>query len=197
MLFDSHHAICELIYVTLILFALHYIQQNARSDVYKRQSLLDNIMIGRIGTEQMSGASIVNQLIFVYNLCIFGGVSGAGIFTAQYFGQKDNEGVRQTFRYKLWMAVILTIGTTLLLLTVGENLISMYLQGDGTAQQIADTLNYGKQYLDIMLLGLPPFMMVQIYSSTLRECGETVLPMKAGVVAICVNLLFNYLLRCV
>ena len=45
-----------------------------------------------------------------------------------------------------------------------------------------------------MLLGLPPFMMVQIYSSTLRECGETVLPMKAGVVAICVNLLFNYLL---
>ena len=29
-------------------------------------SLLDNIMIGRIGTEQMSGASIVNQLIFVY-----------------------------------------------------------------------------------------------------------------------------------
>ena len=157
-------------------------------------SLLDNIMIGRIGTEQMSGASIVNQLIFVYNLCIFGGVSGAGIFTAQYFGQKDHEGVRQTFRYKFWMAVILTIGTILLFFTVGENLISMYLQGEGTAQQIADTLKYGKQYLDIMLLGLPPFMMVQIYSSTLRECGETVLPMKAGVVAICVNLLFNYLL---
>ena len=41
-------------------------------------SLLDNIMIGRIGTEQMSGAAIVNQLLFVYNLCLFGGVSGAG-----------------------------------------------------------------------------------------------------------------------
>ena len=45
-------------------------------------SLLDNIMIGRIGTEQMSGAAIVNQLIFVYNLCMFGGLAGAGIFTA-------------------------------------------------------------------------------------------------------------------
>ena len=43
-------------------------------------SLLDNIMIGRIGTEQMSGAAIVNQLLFVYNLCLFGGVSGAGNF---------------------------------------------------------------------------------------------------------------------
>lgn len=157
-------------------------------------SLLDNIMIGRIGTEQMSGAAIVNQLIFVYNLCIFGGVSGAGIFTAQYFGQKDHEGVRQTFRYKLWMAVILTAITIILFLTAGGSLISMYLKGDGTAQEIRDTLIYGKQYLWIMLLGLPPFMMVQVYASTLRECGETVLPMKAGIVAVLINLIFNYLL---
>ena len=45
-------------------------------------SLMDNIMVGQIGTEQMSGVAIVNQLLFVYNLCIFGGLSGAGIFTA-------------------------------------------------------------------------------------------------------------------
>ena len=150
-------------------------------------SLLDNIMIGRIGTEQMSGAAIVNQLIFVYNLCIFGGVSGAGIFTAQYFGQKDHEGVRQTLRYKLWMAVILTALTIVLFLTAGDSLISMYLRGEGTAQEIRDTLVYGKQYLWIMLLGLPAFMMVQVYASTLRECGETVLPMKAGIVAVLIN----------
>lgn len=42
-------------------------------------SLLDNIMVGQVGTEQMSGVAIVNQLLFIYNLCIFGGVSGAGI----------------------------------------------------------------------------------------------------------------------
>lgn len=157
-------------------------------------SLLDNIMIGRIGTEQMSGAAIVNQLIFVYNLCIFGAVSGAGIFTAQYFGQKDHEGVRQTFRYKLWISAVLTIGTVLLFLTAGDQLINMYLHGEGTAQELAATLKYGKQYLLIMLAGLPPFMMVQIYASTLRECGETMTPMKAGVVAVCINLVFNYLL---
>ena len=95
-------------------------------------SLLDNIMIGRIGTAQMSGAAIVNQLLFVYNLCIFGGVSGAGIFTAQYFGQKDHEGVRQTFRYKFWLAIILTVGTIALFLTAGEPLIRMYLNGEGS-----------------------------------------------------------------
>ena len=66
-------------------------------------SLLDNIMIGQVGTEQMSGAAIVNQLIFVYNLCMFGGVSGAGIFTAQYFGQGNEEGVRDAaYHYVLF-----------------------------------------------------------------------------------------------
>lgn len=157
-------------------------------------SLLDNIMIGRIGTEQMSGAAIVNQLIFVYNLCIFGGVSGAGIFTAQYFGQKDTEGIRHTFRYKLWLAVILTAATIVLFLTAGDALIQMYLSGEGTPEEIAATLMYGKQYLVIMLIGLPAFMVSQIYASTLRECGETVLPMKAGVASVLVNLCFNYIL---
>ena len=46
-------------------------------------SLLDNIMVGQLGTAQMSGVAIVNQLLFVFTLCIFGGCSGAGIFTAQ------------------------------------------------------------------------------------------------------------------
>lgn len=157
-------------------------------------SLLDNIMIGRIGTEQMSGAAIVNQLLFVYNLCLFGGVSGAGIFTAQYSGLKDHEGVRQTFRYKLWLVFILTIATILILLTSGEALIGMYLKGEGSAAALEATKRYGMQYLKIMLVGLPPFMISQVYSSTLRECGETVPPMKAGVAAVLVNLVFNYLL---
>lgn len=157
-------------------------------------SLLDNIMIGQIGTEQMSGVAIVNQLLFVYNLCLFGGVSGAGIFTAQYFGQKNQEGVRQTVRFKIWMVSLITLFTVILLLAAGGPLISFYLQGDGTVESAAATLRYGREYLQIMLPGLIPFMLVQVYSSTLRECGKTILPMKAGVIAVFVNLILNYLL---
>lgn len=157
-------------------------------------SLLDNIMVGQIGTEQMSGVAIVNQLIFVYNLCIFGGLSGAGIFTAQYFGQKDDEGIRYTFRFKIWMGVILTVLASLVFLVGGEALISNYLNGSSDGGDLAAALRYGKQYMWVMLTGLPAFMMVQIYASTLRECGETMVPMKAGVVAVVINLVFNYLL---
>ena len=74
-------------------------------------SLLDNIMVGRVGLEQMTGVSIANQLQFVYNLAIFGIVSGAGIFCAQYFGCKDMKGVRNAFRVKLiFCAVLCVIG---------------------------------------------------------------------------------------
>ena len=157
-------------------------------------SLLDNIMVGQVGTEQMTGVAIVNQLIFVYNLCIFGGVSGAGIFTAQYFGQKDEEGVANTFRFKLWLAVILTGITVVIFLLFGEPLIQMYLNGSQDGGDTAAVLRYGKDYLAVMLVGLAPFMLVQVYASTLRECGRTVVPMKAGIAAVFVNLIFNYLL---
>ena len=157
-------------------------------------NLLDNIMVGRLGTEQMSGVSIVNQLIFVYNICIFGGVSGAGIFTAQYFGQKDSEGVRYTFRFKLWMTTILTVGAILLFLFCDDLLINLYLSGSSDGGDLLAALEYGQRYLRIMLIGLPAFMILQVYASTLRECGETVVPMKAGMAAVLVNLVFNYFL---
>lgn len=157
-------------------------------------NLLDNVMVGRLGTEQMSGVSIVNQLIFVYNICIFGGVSGAGIFTAQYYGQKDDEGIRHTFRFKIWMTLIVTAGAVLLFFFLDEPLINLYLNGSSDGGDLLAALNYGREYLRIMILSLPAFMILQVYASTLRECGETVIPMKAGMVAVFVNLVFNYLL---
>lgn len=157
-------------------------------------SMLDNIMVGRIGTEQMSGVAIVNQLIFVLNLGIFGAVAGPGIFGAQYYGCKDYKGVRDTMRFKLVASLIVcTIGIGIFILW-GDPLIQMYLHDGGSDGDVVRTLHYGKQYLWITLVGLVPFALVQTYASTLREAGETVVPMKAGLVAVAVNLLGNYLL---
>ncbi len=175
-------------YKSVLLIAVPIMIQNGISNFV---NLLDNIMVGRLGTEQMSGVSIVNQLFFVYMLCMFGGLAGAGIFTAQYYGQKDDEGVRNTFRYKIWMALILTAIAVILFVTKGDSLIRMYLQGEGNVEA---TFMYAKQYLSILIFSLPGFMIVQTYASTLRECGQTMVPMKASVIAVCVNLVFNYLL---
>lgn len=156
--------------------------------------LLDNIMVGQIGTEQMSGIAIVNQLFFVFNLAIFGAISGAGIFTAQFFGQKNQQGVQHTFRFKMHICIALTVLGIFIFSLFGRQLIGMYLQGEGNGLSLEAALEYGEQYMWIMFIGLLPFAVESAYSGTLRECGETVVSMKAGVVAIGVNLLLNYIL---
>lgn len=157
-------------------------------------SLLDNLMVGRIGTEQMSGVAIVNQLVFVFNLCIFGAVSGAGIFTAQFFGHGDYEGVRNTFRFKFMISVAFAVIGIAVFVVGGPQLISLFLHEGGESGNIEQTLLYGEKYLHWILLGLVPFALSQVYSGTLRETGETVVPMAAGVTAVFVNLIFNFLL---
>lgn len=157
-------------------------------------SMLDNIMVGNVSAEQMSGVSIVNQLIFVFNLMIFGAVSGAGIFGAQFHGSGDTKGVRDTFRFKMLSCLLLTGAGILIFMCFGDSLIRMYLQGEGDALQIEACFGYAKQYLWIMLIGFVPFCVSQCYASTLRETGETILPMVSGIVAVVVNFCFNLVL---
>lgn len=157
-------------------------------------SLLDNIMVGRIGTIPMSGVSIVNQLMFVFNLCVFGASSGAGIFTAQFFGSGNHKGVRDTFRFKLMICTLLSLLGVGIFVLGGENLIGLYLMGEGDPADAAHALGYGMSYLHVMLLGLLPFALANAYASTLRETGQTMVPMVGGVAAVCVNLVLNYVL---
>ena len=157
-------------------------------------SLLDNIMVGQVGTAQMSGVSIVNQLLFVFNLCIFGATSGAGIFTAQFHGSQDIEGVRNTFRFKILAGAAITALGIAIFLSFGDPLIQLYLQGEGNPEDAIEIAQYGKKYLLLMLWGLPAFAMSNAYASTLRESGQTVMPMVASTSAVFVNLGLNYAL---
>lgn len=157
-------------------------------------NLLDNLMVGQVGTEPMSGVAIVNQLIFVFNLSLFGALAGPGIFTAQYYGSGDNAGVRETFRAKWYVALTLVAAFCAAYLGFGRQLISLFLHEGEEALDLAVTLQHGEAYLHVILLQTLPFAVVQVYASTLRETGETLLPMKAGIAAVFVNLVFNYLL---
>lgn len=157
-------------------------------------SLLDNIMVGQVGTVPMSGVSIVNGLLFVFNLCIFGASSGAGIFTAQFHGSGDQEGIRHTFRFKFLICLAIGILGIGLFLIAGQPLIGLYLTGEGDAAMAEGAMTHGLAYLRVMLWGLLPFALANAYASTLRETGETIVPMVGGICAVLVNLVLNYIL---
>ena len=157
-------------------------------------ALLDNIMVGQVGTLQMSGVSVANQLIFIFNLCVFGANAGAGIFGAQFHGSGDKEGILHATRFKILMSLLLSIGAILLFNFCGPNLISLYLQGEGSAEDAAQTLTFGFEYMQIMLWGLVPFALTNVYATTMRECNRTMLPMVGSVVAVLTNLALNFVL---
>lgn len=178
-------------YKMLLLIAIPMIVQNGITNLV---NMLDNMMVGQLGTELMSGVAISNQLIFVFNLTIFGAVAGAGIFGAQFHGSGNTEGVRNTFRFKIVICMIVAVIFIGIFIIFDSQLISLYLHQSDDGSNLALTLAEGRKYLRIMLIGLLPFALNTAYVGTLRETGETVLPMKAGITAVLVNLVFNWLL---
>ena len=178
-------------YKRYIALALPMIIQKAVTNLV---SFLDNIMVGQLGTEQMSGVAIVNQLIFVYNLAVFGAVSAASIFGAQYFGKGNHKGHMYSFRFKLYAALTVTALTILLFVAKGESLISLYLTDTSGSGATGAALQYGLQYLIIMMAGLIPFAVNQSYATNIKETGQTLLPMIASFVAVGSNAILDYLL---
>ncbi len=157
-------------------------------------NMLDNLMVGSVGTEAMTGVAVANQLIFVFNLCIYGAVSGAGIFTAQFFGKGDNEGVRYTFRFKIYISLLISLLFSAVVLFKGDYFLGLYLKGEGSIESAFESGKIAADYIKIMLIGIFPYSLAQSYGSTLRETGRPKVPMYAGIVAVFVNLSLNYIL---
>ncbi len=178
-------------YAKIIAITVPIIIQNAVTHIV---NLLDNVMVGRIGTLEMSAVAIVNQLLFDFSLCIFGGMAGIGIFATQYAGAKDNDGVRHCFRAKIVLGAVLLVLAFTIFLIFPKQLISIYLAEGTLPADVSATISFALTYLKIMLIGLIPFTVSQIYATTLRETGETRMPMIASVAAIVVNVIFNYFL---
>lgn len=172
--------------------ALPIIIQNAITNFV---ALLDNIMVGQLATPQISGVTIVNNnLIFIFNVCLFGAAAGAGIFTTQFRGSDDNKGIQYTLRFKLILCVLFSLIAGFAFYFLADPLIGLYLTGEGSAELVADTLAAGREYMYMMLWGMLPFAITNAYASTLRECGKPNVSMAASVVATLVNLVFNYIL---
>lgn len=157
-------------------------------------TLVDNVMVGSLGEEAFTGVSIVGQLIFVFNLAIFGALSGPGIYGAQFFGKDAKDGFQSTVRMKYLLSCICLAAGLLVFLTMDEGLIGLYLKGESDEIDKGMTLMYARQYLRIMLLGLPPFVVTQIYAGSLRETGDSVKPMIAGIGSVLTDIVLNYLL---
>ncbi len=178
-------------YKYVLAIVLPIILQNGLNNLV---NLLDNVMVGSLGTEQLSGVAIVNQLLFVYILCIFGATAGAGIFTAQYFGSGSTEGVKYTVKFKYYMCIAVAVIATFIFAFFHEPLIKLFLNEGSETGDLELALYYAKKYFYIVVFAQIPNTITQIYASTLRETGETKIPLFSSIVSVVINAILNYVL---
>ena len=176
-------------YIMVLAMVVPMILQNLVTNFV---SMLDNIMVGQLGTEQMNGVSIVNQFMFIFNISIFGAISGPGIFGAQFFGKGDFKGQKHTVHFRIAVVVLITVIFGIIYSTFDRQLISLYISKDDAPELIAATLKYGREYMGVMLVSMLPFAIGQAYTSAVRECCETKIPLFASLSAVLINLFLDY-----
>lgn len=171
-------------YKTLIAVALPLVlQQLITSSV----QLVDNVMVGRLGEQAISSVAIVNQLYFVIILITFGALGGAGIFTAQYFGSKDFNKLKQTFRFKIIVGMMIAIMSFIVFSFFGESLIRLFTDND-------DTVAGAMKYLSIAKWSAFPWILSVAIANTFREIGITKPLLWISIAAILTNTVLNFVL---
>jgi putative MATE family efflux protein len=171
-------------YKTLITVALPLVLQQL---ITTSVQLVDNVMVGKLGEQAIASVSVVNQLYFIVILVTFGAMGGAGIFSAQYFGSKDYEKLKQTFRFKLIIGFLVALLSFILFSLFGQTLISLF-----TNNQI--TIKGGIDYLNIVKWSAFFWIISVAISNTFRETGITKPLLWISIVAIITNTLLNFVL---
>jgi putative MATE family efflux protein len=113
---------------------------------------------------------------------------------AQYYGSGDNDGLRYTFRFKFLITLIAAIIGVVVFGAFSDTFIEMFLFESDSSGDLEITRAFGKEYLYITLFGLIPYAISQVYASSLRETGSSILPMVSSVVAVGTNFVLNIIL---
>lgn len=153
-------------------------------------SFLDNIMVGTVSNTTVSGVYAANQVTYLYNLAIFGVLEGAGIFIQQFNGTNNKDKIKDCFKFKIFVTLIFLLIIIPLTFLLGPSLIRFYSQKDANSSNI---IKEGVNYLNLIIISYIPFSIGYMFSTTLRELGETKYAMYASIVAVVTNTLLNAL----
>jgi putative MATE family efflux protein len=150
-------------------------------------NLLDNLMVGQLGDAAIAGVASANKFYMVAMFAIMGLSGAASIFIAQYFGAKDEEHVKQSFRYSLIASYVIILPFVVLGWMFPEGILRFFTSDPAVIEQ-------GTAYLRIALMTYIPMTFSMAVGSAMRSVGETKIPLYTSIVAILSNAFFNYCL---
>lgn len=150
-------------------------------------NLVDNLMIGQLGDAALGGVAASNRFFIIGLFSVMGVLSAAAVFIAQYFGAKDEDNMKEAFRFSIVSALGISMMFFALATFFPEKIIGFF-----TADK--DILIAGVQYMSIVGIAMIPQALSGSMASAMRAVGETKIPLYIGIFAVFTNAVLNYLL---
>lgn len=148
-------------------------------------NMVDNVMIGRLGENEIAAVGLVNQYFFIFMLCLSGINAGASIFMAQYWGKKDKTSIKKVLGLDLVLGTIASVIFTIIAVFMPEYIMRVFTKEP-------TIVNLGVQYLRIISVTFMLTNITQGFSTALRCTGVARPPMFASLVGVLTNAFLNW-----
>lgn len=150
-------------------------------------SIIDQIMIGQLGTVNVAGVGFAGKFTSVFSVLVAAIGTVAGIMISQYMGQKNRREIRRSFYLNLVLAAIMALGFTAVCMVFPKRIMGLYTKD-------VSTLTVSAGYLRIIAGTFLPIAGATLLSTMFRCMEKSQLPLYASIISAIVNTGLNYIL---
>ena len=150
-------------------------------------NLIDNIMIGSVGSLALTSVTVANRIYLIFNSTMFGICGAAGIFIAQYYGAKEHKKCQKVLNINLVCGILVACLFVVALLFIPRQLIEIFSKD---SRVIEESL----KYVQFALLTYIPYAFSFSVMMALRAVGINKIQLIVGSLTVAINTSLNYLL---
>ena len=150
-------------------------------------SIIDQIMIGQLGSVSVAGVGLAGKFSSVFSVLVSAIGAVAGIMISQYIGQKNKKEIRRSFYINLVIAVTIAIILSGICLFYPKQIMSLYTKD-------YQTLLASAGYLTIIAGTFLPMAGATLLSTLFRCMEKARVPLYASIAATILNTGLNYIL---
>ena len=177
------------IYKQIIIFAIPILIGNLFQQLY---NTVDAVIVGNfVGKQALAaiGGTTGTLTGLIVNF-IVGIASGATVIIAQYYGSRNEDGVKHGVNSGMFIAILLGLIMSIIGIIFSSNLLQLLNVPE-------DIFDYANEYIKIYFLGLVPMMIYNMGSGVLRATGDSKRPLYFLIVSCFTNIILDILFVCV
>ena len=151
--------------------------------------MIDTMMVSNVGSEALSGVSLVDSVNNLIVQLFSAMATGAAIVCSHYVGMRDKEGANNAAKQ-----VVISVGVIALVITVFGITFKRQILGIIFGQIEPGVMENAVIYFFFTALSYPFLALFSAGSAIFRSCGNSRYPMTVSVISNVINIIGNYIL---